>query len=135
MKRLQLARDVLDQQLIDRYECNAGKVDGIGLELRDGEPPRVAFLDMGSDVLARRLSPRLERWLQALRKLIGRKTPEPYRVEWSKVVKIANAVTIDIDSDRDAPNHVEHWLAEHLIGRIPGASREKKKKEPEQHNQ
>jgi hypothetical protein len=125
---VELAHDVLDQQLIDRHKWNAGKVDGIALEVRDGEPPRVAYLDMGIDVLLRRLSPRLERALQRLRKLLGRKTPEAYQVEWSKVLKIENAVTIDIDADEDAPNHVEEWLAEHVIGKIPGAAHGKRKK-------
>ena len=134
MKTLELARDVLDQQLVDRHDCNAGKVDGIALEVTEGEPPRVAYLDMGVDVLARRLSPRLARALQRLRKLLGRKPPQPYRVEWSKVVKVENAVKIDIDADRDAPNDVEHWLAQNVIGKIPGAAREKKKK-PKKNNE
>ena len=36
-----------------------GKVDGIVLELDDGQPPRLAYIETGATTLARRLHPRL----------------------------------------------------------------------------
>jgi hypothetical protein len=124
-----LVRDVLDQQLIDREGRHAGKVDGIGIEIRDGGPPRVAYLDMGTDVLARRISPRVERWLQGWRKRLGRKPLEPFRVPWSKVTKVELSVEADFDAAREGADHVERWLAEHVIGRIPGANIGKARRE------
>ncbi|HEX8169410.1 MAG TPA: hypothetical protein VF824_02590 [Thermoanaerobaculia bacterium] len=120
---IELARDVLDQQLVDRNGRNAGKVDGIAFEWTAGEPPRVVYLDAGTDILARRLSPRLERLLQRVRRLFRRDDPTPFQIEWSRVMHVGLAVEIDIDSATEAPEHVERWLAKHVIGRIPGAQR------------
>ena len=117
---MDLLLDVLDQQLIDKHGRKSGKVDGIAIELREGKPPRVAYLDMGTDVLARRISPRLERWLQRWRARIGRKVV-PFQVPWSKVKKVHLTVDADIDGAKEPAYHVERWLAEHVIGPIPGS--------------
>jgi len=117
---MDLLLDVLDQQLIDKHGRKAGKIDGIALELREGKPPRVAYLEMGTDVLARRISPRLERWLQALRARMGREVA-PFHVPWSKVKKVHLTVDADIDASKEPSYHVERWLAQHVIGPIPGS--------------
>jgi sporulation protein YlmC with PRC-barrel domain len=117
---MDLILDVLDQQLVDKNGRKAGKVDGIAIELRDGKPPRVAYLEMGTDVLARRISLRLERWLQKWRVRMGREVL-PFHVPWSKVKKVHLTVDADIDAAKEEVYHVERWLAEHVIGRIPGS--------------
>ena len=117
---MELLCDVLDQQVLDRNERKTGKVDGIAIEIRNGKPPRVAYLDMGTDVLARRLSPRLERWLQRWRERRGTKVV-PFHVPWSKVMKVHLTVDVDIDASKHEGYHVERWVAKHVIGRIPGA--------------
>ena len=38
---MNLIKDVLDNQLVDRKDRKIGKVDGIVVELRDGLPPRL----------------------------------------------------------------------------------------------
>ena len=117
---MDLLLDVLDQQLLDKHDGKAGKVDGIAIELRDGKPPRVAYLEMGTDPLARRISPRLERWLQAWRKRMGREVA-PFHVPWSKVKKVHLTVDADIDAAKEPGYHWERWLADHVIGPIPGS--------------
>ena len=117
---MDLLLDVLDQQLLDKHDQKSGKVDGIAIELREGKPPRVAYLELGTDPLARRISPRLERWLHALRARMGRKV-EPFRVPWSKVKKVHLTVDADVDGAEEPAYHVERWLAEHVIGPIPGS--------------
>ena len=126
---MNLVRDVLDQQLLDREGRHSGKVDGIAIEIRGDAPPRVAYLDMGTDVLARRISPRLERWVQGWRKRLGRKPLEPFQVPWSKVTKVDLSVEADFDAEDVGLDHVERWLAEKVIGRIPGASSGKGRRE------
>ena len=37
-------RDILDKQLVDREQQKMGKADGIIIELRAGKPPRLASL-------------------------------------------------------------------------------------------
>jgi len=117
---MDLLLDVLDQQLIDKQGRKAGKVDGIAIELREGKPPRVAYLEMGTDALARRIFPHLERWVLNWRKSIAR-TVEPFHVPWSKVKKVHLTVDVDIDAAKEQVYYIERWLAEHVIGRIPGA--------------
>ena len=121
---MELSRDVLDQQVVDRKGRKAGKVDGIAIEIRDGEPPRVAYLDLGTDVLARRISPRVERWLQALRRWLHIRETPPFHIEWAKVTNVSLDVNADIDAAESGPYVVEQWLAKHFIGRIPGSERE-----------
>jgi sporulation protein YlmC with PRC-barrel domain len=117
---MDLLLDVLDQQVIDKHGRKSGKVDGIAIEIREGKPPRVAYLEMGTGVLARRLSPRLERWLQRWRERSGRK-PTPFQVPWSKVKKVHLTVDVDVDAAKERGYQVERWLAEHVIGPIPGS--------------
>src|SRR5437762_7806215 len=61
---MDLVRDLLDAQLVDRQDRQIGRVDGVLLEVRDGEPPRVAAMEVGAITLARRLHPALGRWLR-----------------------------------------------------------------------
>ena len=65
MKRrrlIYLVRDVLDTQVLDRKKRAIGKVDGIGLELREGAAPRVAYLEIDGVTAWRRLGARYGRW-------------------------------------------------------------------------
>ena len=59
---MDLVRDVLDELLRDRRGRKMGRVDGIVLELRDGEPPRVVALHSGLETLARREGRLTVRW-------------------------------------------------------------------------
>lgn len=58
---MDIIRDVLDNQLVDRHQRKMGRVDGIVVELQEGQPPRLAYLEVGFPVLARRIHPHLER--------------------------------------------------------------------------
>jgi len=82
-KRLDLTRDVLDMQLVDREETKIGRVDGLVLELRDDQPPRVDALEMGFVVLARRVHPRVESWVERLRRRFSVRKTARYRIPWA----------------------------------------------------
>src|ERR1051325_11639479 len=43
-----VVRDILDKQLVDRRQRRIGKVDGLVLEAREGEPLRLAFIEVGA---------------------------------------------------------------------------------------
>ena len=117
---MNLVNDVLDQQVIDCRGEKSGKVDGIALEIRDGQAPRVAYLDIGTTALARRLSLRLERWLLRMRH-----QPKPFRVPWSKVKLVDISVNLTIDADDYGAFAIENWLRDHIIRRIPGNAHHK----------
>ncbi|MBV9211422.1 MAG: hypothetical protein JOZ52_12365 [Acidobacteria bacterium] len=120
--KVDLIRDVLDKQLVDRNERKMGKVDGLVMQLREGEPPRVSFIEVSTITLARRLHPRLAKIVARLsRKLGGEQHAEPFRLPWSKLTLTGNDVTVGVDSDKTPSQDWQRWLKRNLIGRIPGA--------------
>jgi sporulation protein YlmC with PRC-barrel domain len=116
---IELGRQVLDQQLVDRSDLNMGKVDGISIELREGEPPRIAAIFTGGHLFARRLHPQIERWFRRLTRGWGPLRAEPIRIPWSQVKKIGVDVKVDYAADTAMP--WEHWVRDHIVRRIPGA--------------
>ncbi|MFL6260971.1 MAG: hypothetical protein ACJ76Y_14790 [Thermoanaerobaculia bacterium] len=117
---LELARDVLDKQVVDREEIKMGRVDGLVLELREGLPPRIDHIEMGGVVLARRLSPRLERWVDGWRRRFGVRKVARYKAPWSAVQEITSYhLKLEVAA-LDTPNFDwERWLRDHVIKHIP----------------
>jgi hypothetical protein len=116
---VELGRQVLDQQLVDRTHINMGKVDGVVLQLREGAPPRVAAILTGGHLLARRLHPRLEALARWLTRNCDPGQLEPMRIPWEKVMKIGVDVKVDVGADQGMP--WEHWVRDHILCHIPGA--------------
>jgi sporulation protein YlmC with PRC-barrel domain len=112
---------LLDQQVVDRKDEQMGKLDGITLQLREGKPPRVSQLVIGGGTAARRVhrgwAVRLLRW----RRRWGPAGDEPLVVPWSRVMKIGIDVKLDLDAEGTSALAWEHWVRDHIIGRIPGA--------------
>ncbi len=121
---MDIIRDVLDNQLVDRNQRKMGRVDGIVVELREGQPPRLAYLEVGFPVLARRLHLRLERWAVAIQSRWGAKQRSPLRIPWSKVLDVGIDVDVDLDAEETTAIAYEKWLEDYVIGRIPGAGNE-----------
>jgi sporulation protein YlmC with PRC-barrel domain len=118
---MDLIRDVLDNQIVDRNQRKMGKVDGIVIECKDGEPPRVAYLEVGIPTLARRLHPRLEGWVVALQSKWGARQDQPFRIPFSKVRDVGIDVEVDLEAEETPALGYEQWLRENIIKRIPGA--------------
>ena len=119
---MELIRDILDKQAVDREETKIGKVDGLIAELRPGEPPRVTFVEIGSVELARRLGPRLGRWASRIgEKLGGKEHRQPYRIPWNKVRDIGVDIEFDVDVQETTIFDWQDWLRDHVISRIPGS--------------
>lgn len=118
---MDIIRDVLDNQLVDCNNCKMGRVDGIVMELRDNKPPRLAYIEVGVPTLARRLHPRLQRWVAALTNKWGAHN-QSFRIPFSKVRDVGIDVNIDLDAEATPVLANEKWLREHFIERIPGGS-------------
>ncbi|TGP86000.1 MULTISPECIES: PRC-barrel domain-containing protein [unclassified Mesorhizobium] len=119
---MDLLRDLLDKQVVDRNGVKIGKVDGIMAQLRPDRPPRIVAIELGSITLARRLGSRPGRWMVWLAaKLGGERHAEPHRIPWKKVRDIGVDIEVDIDVHRTAIFDWQDWLRDHVIGRIPGA--------------
>lgn len=123
-KEIHLIRDVLDDQMIDQEKRKIGKVDGIIVELRKDKPPRVAYLENGMSVTARRLHPWLGHLVEKIGRRWGVRHGEPYRIPWSKVGKIDVSIELKIDFDAQETPLLdwEKWLDKNIIERIPGGS-------------
>jgi hypothetical protein len=121
MKGVHLVHDVLDAQLVDRKRQKMGRVDGLVIELRDGEPPRVAELLVGGSVLAERIG----RWMVAISGAVSRLfgiEPEVTRIPFEQVRVIDSCVELDIDASSTNTLRSERWLDEHIVCRIPGGA-------------
>jgi hypothetical protein len=120
--RLDLVRDVLDQQLVDRQEIKMGRVDGVVLELSDDGPPRVDHFELGFAVLARRVHPRLEAWVRAIRRRWSVRRIERQHVPWSAVLEITqHHIKLDLSALETPAFDWERWLRKHVVSRIPGS--------------
>jgi len=112
-----LVADVLDKQLVDAKKNKLGKADGLVIVLREGKPPRVAYIECGAAVVARRLGRWCERAVLALNRRLGVRDQPRYRIPWSKVKDIE--IDIDVEIDEHPLLAWEDWLREHIVGRIP----------------
>ena len=117
---MDLIRDVLDNQLVDRNQRKMGKVDGIVIELREEKLPRLTYLETGATALARRLHPRIQSWVAALERRWGQKEGKPYRIPWSKVRDIGIDVEVNVEAEQTPALAYELWLRDHVIRHIPG---------------
>jgi hypothetical protein len=115
---IDLIRDVLDTQVMDREQRQMGKVDGLALELRDGRPPRLAYMEIDAVVAWRRVGPRFGRWAEALARA-WRRSEHPYRFTWSQVLDFGIDLEIDVDAEQTAAFELERWLREKFVKRIP----------------
>ena len=119
---MNLIRDVLDKQVLDRRRVKIGKVDGIVMQLRADGPPRITAIEIGGVALARRLGPRLESAVASLwARFGGAKAKKPHRISWKKVRDVGVDIECDIDVRRTTVFRWQEWLRDKIICRIPGA--------------
>jgi sporulation protein YlmC with PRC-barrel domain len=124
MREIDIIRDVLDQQLVDRDGTKMGRVDGIVLRIDDG-PPCVDHFELGFVVLARRVHPRLERWVQALRKRWSPRRTARQIVPWSAVKEVTPLeIRLDLKALETPAFDWERWLRKHIVSKIPGSGQE-----------
>jgi sporulation protein YlmC with PRC-barrel domain len=117
---MELVGEILDRQIYGSDEIKLGRVDGLVLELRDGAPPRVAFIEIGSATLARRLGRCWQRWAVRLSERFGVRPPH-YRIDFHKIVSIDLNIVVD-ERAVDSPAFAwERWLRDHVVKRLPFA--------------
>ena len=113
-----LVHQYLDRQFIDRHRAKMGRVDGIVIELREGEPPRVTAIEVGATTLARRLHPTLARWTRAMGSL-WRTHDGTTRIPWEVVRRNGEVVEADVDALATPVMAWELWLRHHVIAHLP----------------
>jgi sporulation protein YlmC with PRC-barrel domain len=114
-------RDVLDKPLLDANGHPVGRVDGIVASWRPGEMPRLAYLEVSGTTLARRVHPRLGLVAGRLARRLSPGGGQAWRIPWSAVRSVATAIHLSVDGKASPALAWERWLADRVIGRIPGA--------------
>ena len=117
--RLCLVRDILDNQLLDATDQNAGKVDGVVLELRPGEPTRVHYVEVGPITLLRRINRRLGNWYARIDARLGEGRGAPIRIPISRVILDSPSLRLDLAVDNLPVMALERWLRRHIVAKIP----------------
>ena len=126
MGALQLAHDVIDSQLVDRHQEKIGRVDELLLELEEGKPPRVATIVIGGRARARRVGGWMVALHRAVHALLGHREEHESRIPFDAVRCIADTIELDVEAKELESMHLERWLGERVICRIPGAGGEHK---------
>jgi hypothetical protein len=119
MSGLLLMHDVQDAQLIDRHGEKIGRVDALVLELEDGLPPRVATILVGGPVREERIGRWALHLAQLLRRIGGMETEGVSHIPFSAVRRIGNTIDVDVDGDALESGHLERWLRDHVVRRMP----------------
>jgi hypothetical protein len=118
---MDLIRDVLDQQAVDRNGRELGRIDGITLQVRDGMPPQVATLEIGPAVLAGRVSPLLRRWVEAVEHALGIDDGRPLRLSVDQVLNVKDHVKVDV-AFGETPAAALEQRARRCVSALPGSS-------------
>jgi hypothetical protein len=121
---MDLARDLLDMQLVDRKQRSIGRVDGVRLELRPESPPRIVAMEVGITVAAHRVHPRLGKWIRVLARKWSPVPLGPVRLSPRLFRDLGVDIELDIDAEHDRRLlRLEKWLRRHVIERMPGGGR------------
>ena len=118
---MHIVRDLLDKELIDVNWQHMGRIDGLTMVARGREQPRITTIYVGGTVLAQRLPGFIGRWGSALVKRYGIRSGVPFRMPWSKVMRVDRVIRVDVNSDESGAMASSHWVRDHIIDRIPGA--------------
>lgn len=117
--RVRLVRDILDNQLLDATNQNAGKVDGIVLEIRPGQPTRVHYVEVGPITLLRRLNRRLGDWYARIDARFGEGRGAPIRIPISRLILDSPSLRIDLAADKLPIMALDRWLSRHIVAKVP----------------
>jgi sporulation protein YlmC with PRC-barrel domain len=122
MTEFNIVRDVLDKRLLDKDNCTMGRVDGVVFEFPQGRQPRFVRMEIGGDILAIRVARWLVRPTRWLRDHYGPRRKSEVRIAWNHVKRMGRDIHLDISADDTEAMAWEHWLADHVVARIPGGA-------------
>lgn len=120
-ERIELIRDLLDKQIVDSDGTKMGRADGLVLEVDGDKQPRIAEIELGFSVLARRIGPRTQRWFEAIRKRWSVRKSSRQIVPWSKVGDVTTyEIKLDLNAMDTPAFDWERWFRDHIVVKIPG---------------
>jgi hypothetical protein len=119
---MDLFRDLLDVQLLDRRQRPIGRVDGITLELREGQAPRVVAMKVGGTTLADRVHPVLGRLVRRLLTSLLHISDDT-SIPMQTIRDIGVDVELSIDAERQPDLLQTEKKLRVLVRRIPGGAK------------
>ena len=117
---MDLVREVMDQKLLDRENCEMGRVDGLVMQLGERSQPRITHIQIGGTTPWMRLHPAFGRLATRLAEMWGPKRKDPVRIPWSRVMTTGRDIKLDVGARETGAIAWEIWIARHIIERIPG---------------
>jgi hypothetical protein len=121
---MDLVRDVLDKKLVDRENCEMGRVDGLVMRIVEDSQPRITHIETGGKTLWMRLHPGIAKLAATLARTWGPKRATTVRIPWSHVVTAGKEIKLDVEARKTGAIDWEIWIARHIIERIPGGGHE-----------
>jgi hypothetical protein len=118
-----LVHDLLDKQAKDKHHHAIGRIDGIVLEVAQGRAPRVAWVEIGLQTLASRLSETLGRWAAAFERRWGPVGAGPVRLPLTKIRDVGLDVEFDVVGEQTGTLRWERYLKRRIVERLPGSER------------
>jgi hypothetical protein len=119
---MDLYRDLLDAELRDSEGRHLGRVDGVTIEIRDLEPPRVTAMQVGAGVMADRIHPRLGRIVRAVLARVFGVRGEAVSIPMHTIRDIGVDVEIAVDAQQHAELLQTEQVVRRLIRHIPGGA-------------
>jgi hypothetical protein len=116
-----LVRDLLDKLVVDRHGREIGRVDAIAIELRLDAPPRVVGIDLGSSVLAYRVTPALGRLMRGIEHVLGMAEGRPLRIPFADILDIRDRIKVDRAAGETGVATQERRLRR-WVAALPGSS-------------
>jgi hypothetical protein len=118
---LDLIRDVLDKEVVDRHGRAVGRVDSLVIELAADAPPRLTAIEIGPAVLAYRVWPVFGRVMSAVEHALGIDEGRPLRIPSGDIIGIHAHVKIDRAFGETVAATLEKRLRA-WVGALPGSS-------------
>jgi hypothetical protein len=122
--RVHLARDVLDELLVDENGREFGRVDGVWIHLRQGRPPRVGEIEVGAYTVLRRANRPIGEWLARMIERVSPVSLESARLPFDGFKRRGDRIQLPVDAEahpRLMPG--EKWLRDHIVKKLPGGGR------------
>ncbi len=117
---MDVVHDMLDKHLVDRNGHELGRVDGIVLDLRDGQPPTLTGMLIGASVLGSRVNPTVGRWVHGLEHALGIGDLRPIHIGFDRITEIDDKIKVDVAVAETTADAVEKRIRTWLL-KIPGS--------------
>jgi sporulation protein YlmC with PRC-barrel domain len=117
---MDVVRDVLDKAVVDRNGRKMGRVDGIVLDRREGQPPRLTAILIGPVALGDRLHRNIGRLVSTLVARTGLGQGRPVRIDFENIADVGRSVKLRLLIGETAVDAVERRLRAWVL-KIPGS--------------